>query len=281
MSLDHHLVIITGANRGFGASLAHSYVTHSGAGAISFVLIGRSQTGLEQVLSQLQQTAQGNNVQVNGFVIGDVDLAIVEELDSNLARIQAAVTELRQESIQSKKIITKSVLINNAGSLGDLSKTVKELTWQDARTYLDFNVVSLVGLCSAFLKDTLTAFPKEQYPDHKTVIVSISSLLAVQAFSNWSLYATGKAARDRLLGVIALEEKSNNVKTLNYAPGPLDNDMQADVRRTLGDKEQLEIYDGMHKNGSLVKMEDSSRKLVLLLKKDEYTSGGHIDFYDE
>ena len=59
-----------------------------------------------------------------------------------------------------------------------------------------------------FLKDTLKAFPKEQYPDHKTVVVSISSLLAVQAFPNWGLYAAGKAARDRLLGVIALEEVS-------------------------------------------------------------------------
>lgn len=59
-----------------------------------------------------------------------------------------------------------------------------------------------------FLKDTLKAFPKEQFPDHKTVVVSISSLLAVQAFPNWGLYAAGKAARDRLLGVIALEEVS-------------------------------------------------------------------------
>ncbi|KAF9991589.1 hypothetical protein BGZ80_005732 [Entomortierella chlamydospora] len=281
MSLSHHLVIITGANRGFGASVAHSYVTHSGANAISFVLVGRNQKGLEEVLSQLQHNASGSNVEVKGLVVGDVDLADIEKLDSNLPRIQAAATELRQESIQAKKIVTKSVLVNNAGSLGNLSKTAKDVTWQEARTYFDFNVVSLVGLCSAFLKSTQATFPKEQYPDHKTVVVNISSLLAVQAFSNWSLYAAGKAARDRLLGVIALEEKANNVKTLNYAPGPLDNDMQADVRRTLGDKEQLEIYDGMHKNGSLVKMDDSSRKLVMLLKKDEFASGGHIDFYDE
>jgi len=59
---------------------------------------------------------------------------------------------------------------------------------------------------STFLKDTQEAFPKETYPEHKTVIVSISSLLAVQAFSNWGLYAAGKAARDRFLGVMALEE---------------------------------------------------------------------------
>lgn len=65
---------------------------------------------------------------------------------------------------------------------------------------------TFVVYSSAFLKDTQATFPKEQYPDHKTVVANISSLLAVQAFSNWSLYAAGKAARDRLLGVIALEE---------------------------------------------------------------------------
>ncbi|KAK3808680.1 MAG: sepiapterin reductase [Benniella sp.] len=276
MSNQHHLVIITGANRGFGASVAHSYVAHSGANAVSFVLVGRNKEGLDTVLKELRDAGSDKNVTVQGAVIGDVDLGDAEALDDNLARIQATTKHLRLNNT-----ITKSVLVNNAGSLGDLSKTAKEFTWKETRKYLDFNVVSFVGLCSTFLQDSLAAFPKEQYPEHKTVIVNISSLLAVQAFSNWGLYAAGKAARDRLLGVIALEEKGNNVKTLSYAPGPLDNDMQADVRRTLGDKEQLEIYDGMHKNGTLVKMDDSSQKLVLLLKEDKFTSGGHIDFYDQ
>lgn len=41
-------------------------------------------------------------------------------------------------------------------------------------------------------------------------IVNISSLLAVQAFPNWGLYATGKAARDMLLKVITKENVSLN-----------------------------------------------------------------------
>ncbi|KAF9986839.1 hypothetical protein BGZ75_001342 [Mortierella antarctica] len=278
---EHHLVIINGVNRGFGHSVALEYIRHSGADAVSFVLVGRTQRNLEQVLTELHEAASNARVVFKGVVISEVDLAHLNSLDSNLARIQSAAADLRDEAAQSGRTITKSVLVNNAGSLGDLSKTVKEFTWQEARSYLDFNVVSFVGLCSMFLKDTLTAFPKGQFPDHKTVVVSISSLLAVQAFPNWGLYAAGKAARDRLLGVIALEEAANNVKTLNYAPGPLDNEMQADVRRTLGDKEQLKIYDNMHKSGSLVKMEDSSRKLILLLKADSFSSGGHVDFYDE
>ncbi|KAF9931546.1 hypothetical protein FBU30_009931 [Linnemannia zychae] len=280
MAAEHHLVIITGANRGFGASVAKTYLESSEAPTISYVLIGRNQEGLQKVLDDLVLTGASSNIAVKGAIISNVDLADTEKLDSNLVRIQEAAKKLRDESVQTKNIVSKSILINNAGSLGDLSKTGKEFTWQETRAYLDFNVVSFVGLSSTFLRDTLAAFPKAQYPEHKTVVVSVSSLLAVQPFSNWGLYATGKAARDRFLGVVALEEKNNNVKTLNYAPGPLDNEMQADVRATLGDQEQLEIYDGMHKAGSLVNMDDSSRKLVLLLKKDEFTSGGHVDFYD-
>ncbi|KAH7047267.1 sepiapterin reductase [Linnemannia elongata] len=280
MTAGHHLIIITGANRGFGASVANTYLESSEASALSYVLVGRNQEGLQKVLDTLKQTGDSSNVTVNGLVVANVDLADTNKLDANLARIQEAAKQLRDESIRSKSIITKSILVNNAGSLGDLSKTAKEFTWQETRTYLDFNIVSFVGLCSTFLKDTLAAFPKDKNPEHRTVVISVSSLLAVQPFSNWGLYAAGKAARDRFLGVIALEEKGNNVKTLNYAPGPLDNEMQADVRATLGDKEQLEIYDGMHKAGSLVNMDDSSRKLVLLLKKDEFESGAHVDFYD-
>jgi sepiapterin reductase len=35
------------------------------------------------------------------------------------------------------------------------------------------------------------------------------------------------------------------IRTLSYAPGPLNNEMQAKVRETLGDPEQLELYTKM------------------------------------
>ena len=39
-----------------------------------------------------------------------------------------------------------------------------------------------------------------------------------------------KAGRDMLHAVVALEEPAPAVKTLNYAPGPLDTDMQVGAR---------------------------------------------------
>ncbi|KAG0262620.1 hypothetical protein DFQ27_002241 [Actinomortierella ambigua] len=278
----HHLIVITGASRGFGASLASSYLTESGASAVSFVLVGRDRTRLETVLAGLESVGPTllKKVSVRGITVDSVDLSNMDELDKNIERIVDAIKQLRNKAAQENQPITKSILVNNAGSLGDLTKTAKEFSWQDARKYLDFNVVSMIGLSStAFVKDTLAAHPKSS-GEHETVVVSISSLLAVQAFAYWGLYATGKAARDMFLGVMGLEEADSNVKTLNYAPGPLDNEMQADVRATLGDKVQLEIYSNMHKEGRLVPMADSSKKLVNTLRVNDFKSGTHIDFYD-
>lgn len=36
------------------------------------------------------------------------------------------------------------------------------------------------------------------------------------------------------------------IKTISYAPGPMDNSMQAQVRQSLADKEQNDLYTKMH-----------------------------------
>ena len=49
-------------------------------------------------------------------------------------------------------------------------------------------------------KDTIQPIPPQ------LSLVNISSLLAVEPFANWGLYATGKSARDMLLRIVAKEE---------------------------------------------------------------------------
>jgi sepiapterin reductase len=150
------------------------------------------------------------------------------------------------QKIQATSPITNAYLINNAGTTGDLSKKASDYNSAEIKQYYDVNIVSYVSLVSGFIKlfrqspsSDESAFP----PD--LTIVNISSLLAVQAFPNWGLYASGKAARDMFLKVVAAEEKDNHIKTLSYAPGPLDNEMQSQVRATLGDADQKKIYNSM------------------------------------
>lgn len=66
-------------------------------------------------------------------------------------------------------------------------------------------------------------------PSAAIEVINISSLCAVQPFKSWGLYCAGKAGRDMLFRVLAAEEP--NVTVLNYAPGPLDNDMQVRPRQ--------------------------------------------------
>lgn len=117
-------------------------------------------------------------------------------------------------------------------------------------------------------------------------IVNVSSLAAIKPFSSWGVYCVGKAARDMLIGVIAEESGKSEVnmgstiKSLNYSPGPVNTDMQKEIRTTAPVAEQRDFYASLFESGKLVTPEDTSAKLVSILEKNEYTSGSHIDFYD-
>lgn len=71
-------------------------------------------------------------------------------------------------------------------------------------------------------------------------------------------------------------------KTLNYAPGPLDTDMQAELRasETLHPATRewsLEAF----QEGKLVTPQASAAKCICLLTEGRFASGAHVDYYDE
>uniref|UniRef100_A0A8D2QDF3 Sepiapterin reductase n=1 Tax=Zonotrichia albicollis TaxID=44394 RepID=A0A8D2QDF3_ZONAL len=92
--------------------------------------------------------------------------------------------------------------------------------WKDIEinSYFSFNISSALCLTSTALR----AFGAR--PGCSRTVVNISSLCALEPFPSWALYCSGKAARDMMFRVLALEEPG--VRVLNYAPGPLDTDMQ-------------------------------------------------------
>ncbi len=59
----------------------------------------------------------------------------------------------------------------------------------------------------------------------------------------------GKAGRDMLFRTMALEEP--DIRVLNYAPGPLDTDMQIVARTQTGDKELKHLFEGKINNNSI------------------------------
>ncbi|NWI85933.1 SPRE reductase, partial [Pitta sordida] len=187
--------------------------------------------------------------------------------DTGLRRAAAALRELLPGPGYSRLL-----LVNNAGSLGDISKSFLDLTDPDEiNSYFAFNVTSALSLTSVALQ----AFGRR--PGCSRTVVNISSLCALTPFKSWALYCGGKAARDMVFRVLALEEP--DVRVLNYAPGPLDTDMQLLARTETGDLGMRQQFQSLWEGGKLIDCTVSAQKLLELLEQDTFQSGAHVDFY--
>nr|Q8R536.1 RecName: Full=Sepiapterin reductase; Short=SPR; AltName: Full=Benzil reductase ((S)-benzoin forming) [Meriones unguiculatus]BAB86000.1 sepiapterin reductase [Meriones unguiculatus] len=250
--------VLTGASRGFGRALAPRLAQLLAPGSV-LLLCARSDSALRRLEEELGAQQPGLRV-----VRAAADLGT----EAGLRQVLRAVRELpKPEGLQ------RLLLINNAGTLGDVSKGVLNVNDPaEVNNYWALNLTSMLCLTSG----TLNAFPDS--PGLSKTVVNISSLCALQPFKGWGLYCTGKAARDMLCQVLAAEEPS--VRVLSYAPGPLDTDMQQLARETSMDPELRNRLQRLKSEGELVDCGTSAQKLLNLLQKDTFQSGAHVDFYD-
>ncbi|CAJ1071052.1 sepiapterin reductase-like [Xyrichtys novacula] len=219
---------------------------------------------------------------------GDDLRALQEELSGSEAgkaglRAVCVVTDLGQkegpESIvkaaveASTEEIDHIILINNAASLGDISRFTKDFTTMaDVDSYLSFNFSSCLCLTAGILQK----FP--QRPGLKRTVVNVSSKCAVQPCSSWVLYCSGKAARHMMFKVLAQEEP--DLRVLNYSPGPMDTAMLEEGRLRTGDPSLKKFISDMYLEEKVLTCEESCAKMMKLLLEDNYTSGDHIDVFE-
>lgn len=114
-------------------------------------------------------------------------------------------------------------------------------------------------------------------------MVNISSLAAIQPFESWSVYCAAKAARDMYFCTIAKEAAQNksNLRILNYAPGPLDTDMQREIREGPSvDLSIKETFMKMKADNLLIDADISANKLVAIMLENSFQNGAHIDYFD-
>lgn len=331
------LILVTGASRGFGRSIAvalGSALAREGGGeGASLVLWARDATGLKETADLVATRAP--SVRTTTRV---VDLSDTDGLPAHWRSV---------EELHPAGTVSRAFLVQNAGSLGRLEAVadVTEYGWLGREVAL--NITAPFVLASLFLRwahgGAGPALPGQ------SVIVNVSSLAAVQPFRCWSAYCTGegrlvcllsrctrrspnrgagKAARDMLHRCIATEEAeaarergdgAGAVRTLSYAPGPLDTDMQAREReraersaaqqgpplppyptlphlpwtlqREIRESATLEAgtreqFAAMKAKGALIDPDVSALRCVRLLLGGEgeggcaWASGDHVDFYD-
>lgn len=258
----HVTLIVTGASKGFGRAMVAQFLQsfgdyHEQAGhenySITLVLSARDENTLDQFIAELKISfPKINRIEK---VIGSL------EDESTFKKFQSVFESVLPGTDQ-------VILVHNAGSLGDPSKLVGDYAREDfpsLSSYFNSNVTSVMTLTAIFLK----IFERVK----SKMIVNVSSLAAITPLKGLSLYCTGKAARDAYFRSVALEY-GLDVRTINYAPGPLKTAMAEELRLNSHMKEFFEDP----KN--ILDPEDSAAKLVKILIDDNYINGSHVDYYD-
>ncbi|KAK1883881.1 Sepiapterin reductase [Dissostichus eleginoides] len=253
--LGRALCIITGASRGFGRTVARELSRLVKPGSV-LILTARS----EENLRSLEVELAGSEAGKSGLLVQCVpaDLAQMEGLQSVVSASRSAFSEH----------IDHVILVNNAASLGDVSRFTSSFTdMAEVDSYLSLNVTSCLCLTARLLQ----ALPPRSGLCRS--VINITSLCALQPFKSWALYCTGKAAREMMFRVLAAEEP--DLRVLSYSP-----EMQSVARSSTADPDLKKTFSDMFSAGQLLTCEASCAKLMKLLLEDSFTSGAHIDVFD-
>ncbi|KAM7302437.1 sepiapterin reductase isoform X1 [Ixodes scapularis] len=251
------IIFVTGASGGIGRAIAVGFAKHVAPGSL-VVITGRNTAGLEETKRLIGDHGRDVNV-------------VVETCDHARASFRDYQGLLRRASTQVESP-ERVVLVHNAATTGDVSQYAA--SYDDERViddYYHLNLTSVMTLTAAFLHH----YGSDSKPSR--TVVNVSSRAAVVAMAGAALYCTGKAARNMYMKVVALENPS--VSVLNYAPGPVDTAMFAQLKR--GTKECEELHDSRIRDGLLLTPEKTAGRLVDILRDHKFTSGDHIGYYED
>ena len=193
--------IVTGHRRGLGAAITQALLTqgHTVLGMSRGLLYPQANTRpsiLHEAMVDLAQPAQ-----------------VCEWIASN------ALTQFLSGA-------RRAVLINNAGVVGPVGQT-GQLPTEAIFESITANVASLIALTKALVGATC--------PFTDLRIVHISSGAGRSPYSGWTVYCASKAALDHHARSMAAEQHAG-LRIESIAPGIIDTDMQAEVRRTTLDQ---------------------------------------------
>ncbi|KAF2644132.1 putative oxidoreductase [Massarina eburnea CBS 473.64] len=193
------VVLITGANRGIGRSIALQYAH---AGVATLVLVARSSEKLKEVEDEIAKIDSG--VQVRTFaanVSSEKDITTIKRsVETDLGRLD--------------------ILINNAGAASPwapIPQTEPAGWWNDFETSVKGPYLFL----HTFLP-LLTATAKKNKEDGKLPkvdVINMSSIGAHVLMSGGSAYQTAKLALLRLTEFVDLEVGSEGVVAVGMHPG--------------------------------------------------------------
>ncbi|MCJ8165208.1 SDR family NAD(P)-dependent oxidoreductase [Pontibacter sp. E15-1] len=161
----------------------------------------------------------------------------------------------------------KLVLINNAGTLGDIGYVGEQMPNERFEFVFDINVIVPAMLMNTFLE------VYRQHPARK-VVVNVSSGAGKYPVDGWASYCASKAALDMLSLTVQKEQEVRGTSTKIYAlsPGVVDTAMQASIREADVNRfSNVAKFQDYKANGELATPEEVGRKIVHFLHNtDQY-----------
>lgn len=167
-------VVITGASRGLGKCVAKRFATKFPSSSL-FILLARNVSALESVKGEILSANPNVKVAVKKFDQGSLDQVTFDTV----------FDDVFVENGVSADDFEQSVIVHNAGTLGDNSKYASQLSdVATVQTNFDVNVSGVVLLNASFLRKFSTS-------SKGRLVINISSLAAVHTMSSFSLYCAG------------------------------------------------------------------------------------------
>lgn len=201
--LSGRTAVVTGASRGLGAALAEDFRARG-------MRLGLCARGAPVL-------AEGEDVVSERFDVTD---------EAATGAFAARVEE---------RFGTIDVWINNAGVLEPIAP-VRDVELEDFRRHVDVNLTGVFLGTRAYVRHLRRRAASG-------VLLNISSGAAWHGYAGWSAYCAGKAGVDRLTECVQLEEADAGLRAHAVAPGVVDTDMQALIRRqTPEDFPELERF---------------------------------------
>jgi benzil reductase ((S)-benzoin forming) len=211
--LDDAVVVITGASRGLGASVAAN--------------LGRRGAALGLCARTRPDVPDG--VDPERVLATAVDVADADQVETFASAVEDRFGPI-------------DLWINNAGLLGPIAPA-RDADPADVREALLVNIAGVMAGSATFARRART------WPSGRRVLVNVSSGAATSVYPGWSTYGPTKAAVDHYSRHVAAEEPDLVVHAV--APGVVDTDMQAQIRASdEASFPAIERFHEIHASGS-------------------------------